>query len=149
MSLQDAIARNRARHAKPSAGQFSIFDCLTHQRVSEETYATADEANHDYHMNAGHTCVGVVAPARQRGAARLMEPNAVGELHGHVHYERESCKSDPPCKPLSERMKAYTVNVLVVPPNHEIALGLATMHEEKRTIYGTSLADAKRRAGIE
>jgi hypothetical protein len=114
MSLQDAIARNRARHAKPSAGQFSIFDCLTHQRVSEETYATADEANHDYHMNAGHTYVGVVAPARQ-----------------------------------DERMKAYTVNVLVVPPNHEIALGLATMHEEKRTIYGTSLADAKKRAGIE
>ena len=46
-------------------------------------------------------------------------------------------------------LKAYTVNVLVVPPNYEIALGLATMHEEKRTIYGTSLADAKKRAGIE
>ena len=46
-------------------------------------------------------------------------------------------------------LKAYTVNVLVIPPNYEIALGLATMHEEKRTIYGTSLADAKKKAGIE
>jgi hypothetical protein len=33
---------------------------------------------------------------------RLMEPNTVGELHGHVHYERESCRSEPPCKPLQE-----------------------------------------------
>jgi hypothetical protein len=49
----------------------------------------------------------------------------------------------------TEQLKAYTVNILVVPPNYEIALGLATMHEEKRTIYGTSLADAKKRAGIE
>lgn len=31
---------------------------------------------------------------------RLMRPNTVGELHGHVHYERESCKSNPPCTPL-------------------------------------------------
>ncbi len=46
-------------------------------------------------------------------------------------------------------LRCFTVNVLVVPPNIEIALGMATMHEEKRTIYGTSLADAKRRAGIE
>ncbi len=46
-------------------------------------------------------------------------------------------------------LKAYSVNVLVVPPNYEIKLGLATVHEEKRTIYGTSLADAKKRAGIQ
>jgi len=110
MSLQDAIARNRARQAV----RYSIFDCLTRERVSESTYPTADEANHDYHMNAGHTYVGIVAPTRR-----------------------------------DEGLKAYTVNVLVVPPNAEIALGLATMHEETRTIYGTSLADAKKRAGIE
>ena len=48
-----------------------------------------------------------------------------------------------------ERLRAYTVNVLVIPPNYKIALGLATLHEEKRTIYGTSLADAKKRAGID
>ena len=48
-----------------------------------------------------------------------------------------------------ERLKAYTVNVLIVPPKYQIELGLATMHEEKRTIYGVSLADAKKRAGIE
>ena len=46
-------------------------------------------------------------------------------------------------------LKAYTINVLVAPPNYEIALGLNTIHEEKRTIYGTSLADAKKREGIE
>ena len=46
-------------------------------------------------------------------------------------------------------LRAFTVNVLVVPPNIEIALGMGTVHEEKRTIYGTSLADAKKRAGIE
>ncbi len=48
-----------------------------------------------------------------------------------------------------ERLKAYTVNVLVNPPIYLIELGLATVHEEKRTIHGTSLADAKRRAGID
>jgi hypothetical protein len=40
---------------------FSIFDCETGERVSEETYATAEEANHDYYMNAGHTRVGVIS----------------------------------------------------------------------------------------
>ncbi len=48
-----------------------------------------------------------------------------------------------------ERLRASTVNVLVNPPVYMIELGLATVHQEKRTIYGTSLADAKRRAGIE
>ena len=31
---------------------------------------------------------------------RLMAANTVGELHDHAHYERESCKSEPPCQPL-------------------------------------------------
>jgi hypothetical protein len=48
-----------------------------------------------------------------------------------------------------EALRAYTVNVLVNPPIYMIELGLASVHEEKRTIYGTSLADAKKRAGIE
>ena len=48
-----------------------------------------------------------------------------------------------------EGLRAYTVNVLVNPPIYMIELGLATVHEEKHTIYGTSLADAKKRAGIE
>ena len=55
---------------------------------------------------------------------------------------------EPPTR-RDEGLRAYTVNVLVVPPNFEVELGLATVHEEKRTIYGTSLADAKKRAGIE
>lgn len=40
--------------------KFSIFDCFTHERVSDEMYATVEEANHDYHMNAGRTYIGVV-----------------------------------------------------------------------------------------
>jgi hypothetical protein len=39
---------------------FSIFDCDTRQRVSDESYATADEAYRDYYMNDGHTFVGVI-----------------------------------------------------------------------------------------
>lgn len=31
---------------------------------------------------------------------RLMQPNTVGELHGHVHYERLSCASEPACAPV-------------------------------------------------
>ena len=41
---------------------FSIYDNLTGKRVSEDSYATADEANRDYYMNEGHTHVGVVCP---------------------------------------------------------------------------------------
>lgn len=40
---------------------FTIFDCLTKQRVSDRSYATAEEANHDYYMNQGHTYIGVIA----------------------------------------------------------------------------------------
>jgi hypothetical protein len=54
-----------------------------------------------------------------------------------------------PTERREEALRAYTVNVLVNPPVYMIELGLATVHEEKRTIYGTSLADAKKRAGIE
>lgn len=53
-----------------------------------------------------------------------------------------------PTERREEGLRAFTVNVLVVPPNYMIELGLGTVHEEKRTIYGTSLADAKKRAGI-
>jgi hypothetical protein len=54
-----------------------------------------------------------------------------------------------PTERRNEALRAYTVNVLVNPPVYMIELGLATVHEEKRTIYGTSLADAKKRAGID
>ena len=54
-----------------------------------------------------------------------------------------------PTERRNEALRAYTVNVLVNPPVFMIELGLATVHEEKRTIYGTSLADAKKRAGID
>lgn len=36
---------------------FSVFDCQTHARLSDRSYSTASEANHDYHMNTGHTYV--------------------------------------------------------------------------------------------
>lgn len=63
---------------------------------------------------------------------------------------RKAQKQNPsPNAHRDDGLRCFTVNVQVVPPNIEIALGMATMHEEKRTIYGTSLADAKKRAGIE
>ena len=46
-------------------------------------------------------------------------------------------------------LRAFTVTVLVVPTMVDVKLFGARPYEEKRTIYGTSLADAKRRAGIE
>ena len=54
-----------------------------------------------------------------------------------------------PTERREEALRAYTVNVLVNPPVYMIELGLATVHEEKRTIYGTSLVDTKKRAGID
>ena len=54
-----------------------------------------------------------------------------------------------PTERRDEGLRAYTVNLLIVPPKIDVLLGVATVHEEKRTIYGTSLADAKKRAGIE
>jgi len=57
--------------------------------------------------------------------------------------------SGEPTTRQDEGLRAYTVNVLVVPPMVNVALFGARPYEEKRTIYGTSLADAKKRAGIE
>jgi hypothetical protein len=45
---------------------FSVFDCMTHKRLSDSSYATVEEANHDHYMNAGHTYVG---PVRNQGGA--------------------------------------------------------------------------------
>ena len=46
-------------------------------------------------------------------------------------------------------LRAFTVNVLVVPTMVDVKLFGSRPYEERRTIYGTSLADAKKRAGIE
>ena len=46
-------------------------------------------------------------------------------------------------------LRAFTVNVLVVPTMVDVKLFGSRPYEEKCTIYGTSLADAKKRAGIE
>jgi len=61
-----------------------------------------------------------------------------------------------PTERRNEALRAYTVNVAVIPTAYMVALGLAKpikvgdrIPTEKRTIYGTSLADAKKRAGIE
>jgi hypothetical protein len=48
-----------------------------------------------------------------------------------------------------EALRAFTVNVLVVPTMVDVKLFGSKPYEEKRTIYGTSLADAKLRAGID
>jgi hypothetical protein len=55
-----------------------------------------------------------------------------------------------------EALRAFTVEVATIPTAVMVALGLAKplkvgdrIPTEKRTIYGTSLADAKKRAGIE
>ena len=39
---------------------WSIFDCETGLRVSDRAYATTEEANHDYYMNAGRTFIGII-----------------------------------------------------------------------------------------
>lgn len=39
---------------------FTIFDNITKERVSPDSYTTSEEANHDYYMNAGHTHIGVI-----------------------------------------------------------------------------------------
>jgi hypothetical protein len=54
-----------------------------------------------------------------------------------------------PSERRDEALRAYTVNILVCPPVVETVLFGRIPYEEKRTIYGTSLADAKKRAGIE
>ena len=61
-----------------------------------------------------------------------------------------------PTERSNEALRAYTVNVAVIPTAYMVALGLAKqlnvgdrVPTEKRTIYGTSLADAKKRAGID
>lgn len=51
--------------------RFSIFDNFTGKRVSEDSYATADEANHDYYMNAGSTHVGVIDAYEQDAERRF------------------------------------------------------------------------------
>jgi len=48
-----------------------------------------------------------------------------------------------------EGMRAFTVNVLVIPTVLDGILAGLRPYREVRTIYGTSLADAKKRAGIE
>lgn len=49
-----------------TAGKFSIFDNKTGKRISSDSYATAEEANHDYHMNSGATHVGTVVNAAEQ-----------------------------------------------------------------------------------
>jgi hypothetical protein len=46
--------------------RYSIFDCLTRERLSNKSYTTVDDANHDYFMNEGQTYVGIIAMTRRR-----------------------------------------------------------------------------------
>lgn len=55
---------------------FSIFYCETGKRLSDREYLSADEANHDYYMNAGHSYIGIVTPPA---------PTDV-EIDGHGFY---------------------------------------------------------------
>ena len=48
-----------------------------------------------------------------------------------------------------EGLRAFTINVRVIPTVLDMKILGATVHDETRTIYGTSLADAKKREGIE
>lgn len=49
---------------------------------------------------------------------------------------------------MEKKLRKYTVRVVIVPPAYEILCGVAQVHEEMREIYGTSKADAMRRAGL-
>jgi hypothetical protein len=47
-------------------------------------------------------------------------------------------------------LRAFTINVITNPLRYMVDLGLEPpAHHETRTIYGISLADAKKRAGID
>ena len=50
---------------------------------------------------------------------------------------------------LHEGLRAFTINVRVIPTILDMQLTGARVHDETRTIYGTSLKDAKQRAGID
>ena len=54
--------------------------------------------------------------------------------------------SEPKAKRLT--MRHYSISVVVIPPNHQIACG-AKIERKRITIKGCTLEDAKRRAGIE
>ena len=62
--------------------------------------------------------------------------------------ERQAAKQDAILTGRHD-LRAFTVNVLVIPPTIECAIYGSLPYEEKRTIYGTSLKDAKKRAGID
>jgi hypothetical protein len=58
-------------------------------------------------------------------------------------------RSGTPSERSQDGLQAFTINVLVIPPMVDVKLFGATVRKERRTIYGTSLADAKERAGIQ
>jgi hypothetical protein len=62
--------------------------------------------------------------------------------------QAEKASGKPTDRP-NEHLRAFTVNVLIIPTVLDGRLFGSKPYEEKRTIYGTSLVDAKRRAGIE
>jgi hypothetical protein len=63
--------------------------------------------------------------------------------------QAQKASGKPTARP-GEHLRAFTVNVITNPPLYMVELGLAPpSHHETRTIYGTSLVDAKKRAGID
>ena len=66
-----------------------------------------------------------------------------------IEENRKRQRTKPTMQKPREVLRPYSVDVLIVPPNSEIVLGLATIHRERRTIYGTSKKDAMERAGIQ
>lgn len=83
---------------------FSIFDCETRKRVSDESYATAAEAYRDYYMNDGHTFVGVIqqeAAPMQMTVAQLLEalknapPEAKVVFQGNIEGEEDKPGDEP------------------------------------------------------
>ena len=62
--------------------------------------------------------------------------------------ERQAAKQDAILTGRHD-LRAFTVNVRVIPPVIEGMIFGSMPYDETRTIYGTSLKDAKKRAGIE
>ena len=63
---------------------------------------------------------------------------------------QEQKRAGEPAERRETGLRAFTINVITNPPCYMIELGLAPpSHEETITIYGTSKADAKKRAGID
>lgn len=91
---------------------FSVFDNITRKRVSDEWYATAEEANRDYYMNFGHTHVGVQDTFHSGGpkAAQGSPPSPLARGNAVVLPDGRAATVDYSDSKLTKRARVTTVD---------------------------------------